>query len=701
MNITGLRKKPFILAVNLAALAGTLADKDPTRTIMLRRQFSAAMTRRFRALKGDIRRTIIENDALGLARSPKVLAAAPPGAFIYTRTTDKVDAFMKWLRAQEETGILELTYVPGATGAAPWSNTYIRSAYQRGMVEARNKLRAGGADIAAFGSTGETLSAVFNRPFHADRVGLIYTRAYNELKGITEAMDQQISRELAKGLAEGTGPYEMARRINNRVDAIGINRARLLARTEVVQSLNTAALNEFEAAEAVIGEEVLVQWHTAQDERVRGAHRARHGRVYKKEHARALIGEPNCRCALLPYIESIQGAVEGLGPAGGTLPDPRIAAAIDRVKGAPGVDILGRPVTGGRRMVSPFGMAADNVIDDLHGVLNNTNIKPTKELLDLGKVKLIGTQPAALKSGVINYIERGHFTTSFFGGGPIRIAVYKGKRYIMDGHSRLIAAQLLGLTEVPVEVYKTAIKKVVKKTAARGFKYTPAKTMEELSAKRKIHFKTAAWERTLSEEQTLKGFNTVYEQTEYLKARGFLPNTKYGLVELTKKGNARYNGSMTWTHHGGPTDSIMNINIKHLDDFVFGVKERHLALLRLQRPGALIRANTIGSNSLVATVRHEWGHAVFFSNRFLPARLRVAYNNWVALYKSLGGKKSETIIKNISRYAASDPDEFFCEVYVMFTSPYFKAGTLDAVLGRGTEDLMRTIINNAKELAGA
>jgi len=43
------------------------------------------------------------------------------------------------------------------------------------------------------------------------------------------------------------------------------------------------------------------------DERVRGSHVFRHGKVYTREEAELLIGDPNCRCALLPWIESIHG----------------------------------------------------------------------------------------------------------------------------------------------------------------------------------------------------------------------------------------------------------------------------------------------------------------------------------------------------------------------------------------------------------
>lgn len=186
-------------------------------------------------------------------------------------------------------------------------NTYIRSSYQKGMESARSKLISAGAPLLPFDEQLGGLVAAFNRPFHANRVALIYTRAFNELKGITAAMDQQISRVLAQGLVEGIGVGEMARRINNRVDKVGISRARTLARTEIVRTFNEAAIAENTAASAVVGEPVLNEWVTALDERVRSSHRPRHGKVFTEEQALFLIGEPNCRCTLVPYIESVSG----------------------------------------------------------------------------------------------------------------------------------------------------------------------------------------------------------------------------------------------------------------------------------------------------------------------------------------------------------------------------------------------------------
>jgi len=246
--------------------------------------------------------------------------------YVYEYAERKIDDFMLWLEELEKQGVLETVVGPGIgampIGEVPWTNTYIQSAYQKGIANARADLIRDGAEIPQFDILpGQNqISAVFNSPFHANRVGLIYTRAFNGMKGITSQMNTQISHYLAKGMAEGRHPREIARNINDRIDKIGITRGRLIARTEVIHAHNNATLNEYERIENFTEEVILTRWFTARDERVRDEHKERHNRVYTRQEAEFLIGDPNCRCSLLPYIPSIHGV-----PAKATAEAMRIA----------------------------------------------------------------------------------------------------------------------------------------------------------------------------------------------------------------------------------------------------------------------------------------------------------------------------------------------------------------------------------------
>lgn len=237
---------------------------DPTRTLSLRRRYEGDIFRRFRALKGLIRESLVKNDALALT----VNRAAPVNAFDFPTSDAKVMAFMDWLREQEAEGIISVQTAPGrrlSSVRGAWQNVYIESAYQQGIHRARTEIaKAGGPRLQ---TDRGSLQMAFNQPTHADRVGLIFTRAYDELEGITQAMNQQISRELAQGLIDGDNPLDIARRLNNRVDKIGITRSRMLARTEVIRAHHSATMQEYREAGAM-GINIQAEWRTAQDDRV-------------------------------------------------------------------------------------------------------------------------------------------------------------------------------------------------------------------------------------------------------------------------------------------------------------------------------------------------------------------------------------------------------------------------------------------------
>lgn len=274
--------------------------RDPTGTRSIVNRFDADLGRRFRSLKGLIVESLVSNDALGLKKSVGDSAivrsvrdeALPSRAFAFSRSQDKVAGFMGWLRQQQDERVLGV--FPGTpmerAAETAWTNTYIESSYQKGIRDAGSKLRAAGATVAS-----SWVEQAFTRPIHADRLGLAFTRTFSELKGITEAMDQQISRILAQGLAEGQNPMVIARRINSEAfDRRAIVRSRVLARTEVIAAHAEATLNGFEEA-GIEGVEVEAEFATAGDDRVCPECEALEGRVVPISEAHGIIPvHPNC-----------------------------------------------------------------------------------------------------------------------------------------------------------------------------------------------------------------------------------------------------------------------------------------------------------------------------------------------------------------------------------------------------------------------
>lgn len=317
------------------------SSSDPTATKTLRANYAAEMYRRFRALKGAVRTAIIDHDVFGIAgganpsgpgtKSPTVqagdrLAAQQnepdinitpprPGAYDFPSDQAKVDEFMSWVDEQVDRGILERsTFERRAVSAAePWQNLYLRDAYRKGVQHADAALVGEGVIAET-----ETLSAVFRAPQHADAAGMLFTRAFRELEGVTSAMGQDMSRELADGLLQGENPRKIARRLNDRVDNVGLHRGRLIARTETIRAHNEAALNRYDdVQERIDGVTTLAEHLTAGDRRVCPICAGLAGSTYTVEQARGRIPvHPRCRCTWVPVRSGQAPAAAGTGPSG-------------------------------------------------------------------------------------------------------------------------------------------------------------------------------------------------------------------------------------------------------------------------------------------------------------------------------------------------------------------------------------------------
>lgn len=298
---------------------------DPTHTTALRNAFAANMKRRFAELAVTVKKAVYNEDCFGLTPKVHTLQMSTPGkeAFAFNRSADKMKAFMEWLQKQIDSGILEIGYYQqvGTGVESAWTNMYIFESYKRAILRARYELTRAGYNIPAIEFTGG-IGALMATPFHIDALGLLFTRTFNDLKGITAAMDMEISRILAQGLADGDGPALLARKLVSTINGTGMGdlaltdtlgrfipasrRAVMLARTEIIRAYAEATLQEFKNW-GVEGVTALAEFQTAGDDRVCPKCAHLQGKIYPLEEASGVIPvHPNCRCCWLPWIEEIQ-----------------------------------------------------------------------------------------------------------------------------------------------------------------------------------------------------------------------------------------------------------------------------------------------------------------------------------------------------------------------------------------------------------
>lgn len=267
---------------------------DPTRTLTLRKKFEADMKRRLTALKKAIYQFIVTENGIGLT-----VNASP---YDFPNDLARIEAYKKWLLDLINRGLLSTD-----ENGQPWLAEYIDSAYKQATIRSFQEVRAAKASENPIPVNPSPMSPfysqIFGGPIEQTRVQLLFVRAFDQLKGITESMAGSMSRVLADGLANGLGARAVARLLADEVDGIGRRRALVIARTELIHAYAEGQLDSFEklGVEEVGAE---IEWKTAGDAKVCPVCRALEGKRFKISEARGKIPQhPNCRCAWIPYVD--------------------------------------------------------------------------------------------------------------------------------------------------------------------------------------------------------------------------------------------------------------------------------------------------------------------------------------------------------------------------------------------------------------
>lgn len=275
-----------------------MASKDPTQTITLRNRYEAAFYRRFRRVKGLIRTTVEENDALRIGdASRRGRLAQPRDDFRFEENAQKQAAFEQWLQTAIEEEILQPVGETALLQGQHYTGSFVRATVRKAIELARNRLRQAGFDFPE-----SDVDAVLNRPIHQETLRTMYRRHFRALEGVTQEMDRQMSRTLTEGFAQGYHPRKMASELNDRIDKIGITRARAVAQTEVIRTHATSTLDSYERSdtESVVKES---EFSDSDDERVCEDCEDLDGTTYTVDEARGVIPvHVNCRCGWLPVI---------------------------------------------------------------------------------------------------------------------------------------------------------------------------------------------------------------------------------------------------------------------------------------------------------------------------------------------------------------------------------------------------------------
>jgi SPP1 gp7 family putative phage head morphogenesis protein len=249
-------------------------------------------------------------------------------SFTFSRSKEKLTDFMIWLEEQVKKGLIEIIEFDqvGKGIEAEWTNKYIADSYKRKEMRSRYELMNAGIKVPSKDDTkGNFIN--MSTPFHIDRVGLLFTRVFSNLPGITDAMDAVISRILAQGMADGDGPALLARKMEAAINGTGLGdlgitdafisdtinrsistkrRALMLAHTEMMRAYHKATIQDYRNWKKE-GVTVQAEWSTVGDNRVCDICKALEGKLFSLDEIEDMIPlHPECRCIALPYIEDLK-----------------------------------------------------------------------------------------------------------------------------------------------------------------------------------------------------------------------------------------------------------------------------------------------------------------------------------------------------------------------------------------------------------
>lgn len=297
---------------NLKFRINKAQKQDPTKTATLRRNFTSNMMARFNRLALEIKETIHTNDFFDLEQKQNKALSKSDGE---NKTIDeKVSTFIFWLTQQIDTIIFGDKNNPilgDKTGK--WMDIYTKAAYESGLKAGYVELKK--EKYIESDEPEPNLSGRSNRSKnYLSSLLLLQLKTKEEIRGVTAAMTQQISRVIIDDISAGNTPKMITMDVINRLNKVGRNRAKQTTETEIVRDHDYAKLDiwvEYDVKFAGI----LAEWITAQDDKVCPFCASNEFSVHPINDLYSMLpAHAYCRCAprLLPLVNGIPTQTEDI-----------------------------------------------------------------------------------------------------------------------------------------------------------------------------------------------------------------------------------------------------------------------------------------------------------------------------------------------------------------------------------------------------
>lgn len=146
-------------------------------------------------------------------------------------------------------------------------------------------------------------------PQQVQSLGLVYSRVFNEMKGLTDSMKVDLSETLTRGMASGLGIQQITRDVAKRV-GVGFSRAQRISRTEILGAYRTAQRAKTkEINNDIYADSPFVQkqlWFSALASTSRPNHVSKHGLTYTIQEVEQFYSVAansiQCLCSQSPIL---------------------------------------------------------------------------------------------------------------------------------------------------------------------------------------------------------------------------------------------------------------------------------------------------------------------------------------------------------------------------------------------------------------
>lgn len=267
-------------------------EESPAKVSGLQDEYRKELFGRFRDLRGVLRETIVENDALSIKGGRTNDDIEAEEEFDFEQNPAKQVEFRNQLREWIDKGILEPMSVREVEEGNHYTSIYVDAAYAQGLGMAEQLLVQRGSDVPDTEAT-QLMSA----PIHIDELEILYTRNYSGLEDIGKDIEESLSSILTQSLREGWGTTKTANKINAEVGDIQRTRSRTFVRTEMLNSHNTATLKRY-GGYGVETVEILTHTPCPICERIE----ANDPYPITEAPALPLDTHPNCQCTYAPVV---------------------------------------------------------------------------------------------------------------------------------------------------------------------------------------------------------------------------------------------------------------------------------------------------------------------------------------------------------------------------------------------------------------